>query len=308
MPPLVMGVLNVTPDSFSDGGRWFNTEAAVARGLEMVAEGADVVDVGGESTRPGAGTVDEAEECNRVVPVIEALAPHVRVSVDTRKAVVAKAAVAAGATLVNDVSASLWEVAAAAGVGWVAMHMRGEPATMQHDPHYNDVVCEVRDMLVERAGQARQAGVEEVWVDPGIGFGKTVAHNLALLRHLGTLADTGFPVMVGTSRKSFLGQLTGGAPVGDRLEGSLATAAWAMTHGAAMVRAHDVAATAQLARLLAGGGQAPLPASPQRQAGLRPARNHPWQPPPAARTAGVETLHDVSTVSRQKELEGFGGS
>jgi len=251
-PALVMGVLNVTPDSFSDGGRWFGTDAAVAHGLQLVAEGADVVDVGGESTRPGAQPVSDVEERRRVIPVIEALAPHVRVSVDTRKPAVAAAAVAAGATLVNDVSASLWEVAAATGVGWVAMHMRGEPATMQSEARYGDVVTEVRDVLVDRARRARDAGVEEVWVDPGIGFAKTAAHNLSLLRHLRELVASGFPVMVGTSRKSFLAQVDDSPvspPVDDRLEGSLATAAWAITQGATMVRAHDVAATAQLVRL-----------------------------------------------------------
>jgi len=256
-----MGVLNVTPDSFFDGGRWFDTETAVAHGLDLVAEGADVVDVGGESTRPGAEPVDEAEERRRVLPVIEALARHVRVSVDTRKPGVAEAAVAAGATLVNDVSASLWGVAADAEVGWVAMHMKGEPATMQSDAHYDDVVAEVRDHLVDRARRARDAGVREVWVDPGIGFAKTPAHNLTLLRHLDALVAAGFPVMVGTSRKSFLGSLTGpGAErpserspepeaATDRLEASLATAAWALSQGATMVRVHDVAATAQLVRL-----------------------------------------------------------
>ena len=256
-----MGVLNVTPDSFSDGGLWFDTDAAVAHGLDLVAEGADVVDVGGESTRPGAAPVDEAEERRRVVPVVSALAPHVRVSVDTRKATVAEAAVEAGATLVNDVSASLWPVAAGTGAGWVAMHMRGQPASMQDDPHYDDVVGEVRDFLVERADRASDAGVAEVWVDPGIGFGKTAAHNLLLLRHLRTLVRTGYPVLVGTSRKSFLGRLVpAGAstpatplPPDDRLEGSLATAAWAMDQGAAMVRVHDVRPTAQLARLAGGG-------------------------------------------------------
>jgi dihydropteroate synthase len=247
-----MGVLNVTPDSFFDGGRWFDTDAAVAHGLDLVAEGADVVDVGGESTRPGADPVDEAEERRRVLPVIQALAPHVRVSVDTRKAGVAEAAVAAGATLVNDVSASLWEVAAGAGVGWVAMHMKGEPATMQSDARYEDVVVEVRDTLARRARRARDGGVNEVWVDPGLGFAKTADHNLALLRHLRVLVDAGFPVMVGASRKSFLGQITGAPPdpVDDRLEASLATAAWAMCQGAAMVRVHDVAATVQLSRLV----------------------------------------------------------
>ncbi|HWC11659.1 MAG TPA: dihydropteroate synthase [Acidimicrobiales bacterium] len=261
MPALVMGVLNVTPDSFSDGGLWFDTDAAVAHGLDLVADGAAVVDVGGESTRPGAEPVDEAEERRRVVPVVEALAPYVRVSVDTRKAAVAEAAVEAGATLVNDVSATLWPVAAYAGVGWVAMHMRGEPATMQQDPVYDDVCGEVRTYLVERATEAREGGVEEVWVDPGIGFGKTVTHNLVLLRELRHLVTAGFPVLVGTSRKSFLGRLTGGAdspdPVDDRLEGSLATAAWAIRQGASMVRAHDVRPTVQLAAL-AGAPQPPL--------------------------------------------------
>jgi dihydropteroate synthase len=264
--PLVMGVLNVTPDSFSDGGRWLDPDAAVARGLAMVAEGADVVDVGGESTRPGAAAVEEAEELRRVVPVIEALAPHVRVSVDTRKAAVAERAVAAGATLVNDVSASLDAVAAAAGVGWVAMHMRGEPRTMQASPEYGDVVGDVEAFLVARAERARGAGVQEVWIDPGIGFGKTAGHNLALLRRLGRLVATGYPVMVGTSRKSFLGRLSVAegeepAPVDDRLEASLATAVWAMDQGAAMVRVHDVRATVEAAVLVGCGLVGPGPAS-----------------------------------------------
>jgi dihydropteroate synthase len=247
-----MGVLNVTPDSFSDGGRYLDPLRAVSHGRALVDEGADVVDVGGESTRPGAAPVDEAEERRRVVPVIEALAPSVRVSIDTRSAAVAEAAVAAGATLVNDVSASLWPVAAAAGVGWVAMHMRGSPATMQADPRYDDVVAEVGAFLRERAGQAREAGVEEVWVDPGIGFGKTLEHNLALLRDLDRLVADGIPVVVGTSRKGSLGQLTGGAPVEDRLEASVATAVWAAEQGAAMVRVHDVAPTVRALRLLTG--------------------------------------------------------
>jgi dihydropteroate synthase len=235
-----MGILNVTPDSFSDGGRYLDPEAAVAHGLAMAADGASVVDVGGESTRPGATPVDAAEERRRVLPVITALAPHVRVSIDTRHASVAEAAIEAGATLVNDVSASLFPVAAANGVGWVAMHMQGDPATMQDAPRYGDVVGEVRAHLLERAEQARAAGVDEVWVDPGIGFGKTVEHNLTLLRRLGELVESGFPVVVGTSRKGFLGTLTGGAPVDDRLEASLATAVVAAANGAAMVRVHDV--------------------------------------------------------------------
>src|SRR5918997_2718787 len=189
-----MGVLNVTPDSFSDGGRFLDPDRAIAHGLTLVAEGAHVVDVGGESTRPGAAPVDDAEQRRRVVPVIEALAPSVRVSVDTRSGAVAEAALAAGATLVNDVSASLWPVAAEAGAGWVAMHMQGTPGTMQRAPHYDDVVGEVIAFLRKRAGQAREAGVEEVWVDPGIGFGKTLDHNLALLRDLDQLVALGFPV------------------------------------------------------------------------------------------------------------------
>ncbi len=251
-----MGVLNVTPDSFSDGGRWLDPAAAVTHGLAMVADGADVVDIGGESTRPGAPPVPVEEELRRVVPVVEALAPHVRVSIDTRKAAVAEAALAAGATLVNDVSASLPGVAAAAGAGWVAMHMQGEPGTMQRAPSYGDVVGEVGEFLLARATAARDAGVDEVWIDPGIGFGKTMVHNLALLRHLGKLVATGWPVLVGTSRKSFLGRLTPTvdghpAPVEDRLEASVATATWALDQGAAMVRVHDVRETVAAARLLA---------------------------------------------------------
>jgi len=258
---LVMGILNVTPDSFSDGGRWFRTDKAVARGLELIAEGADIVDVGGESTRPGATAVTAAEELRRVLPVVEALSPHVRVSVDTTKAEVAEAAVEVGATLINDVSASLWPVAARCGVGWVAMHRLGPPATMQDDPRYDDVVAEVRALLADRAAQALAAGVQEVWIDPGIGFGKTIDHNLELLARIDALVATGLPVLVGTSRKAFLGTLAAGpdgtpAPVGERLPGSLATATWALRQGAGMVRVHDVAATVQAALLVgrpAGG-------------------------------------------------------
>jgi len=246
MRPLVMGVLNVTPDSFYDGGRWFETQAAVAHGRRLVAEGADVVDVGGESTRPGAAPVDEEEELRRVVPVVRKLAREVRVSIDTSKAVVAEAAVAAGAAMINDVSSSLGEVAARTGVAWVAMHRQGLPATMQVAPTYEDVVAEVRDFLVARAAEARAAGVGEIWIDPGIGFGKTAAHNRLLLRRLDVLVATGWPVLVGTSRKSFLG---GGGP-DDRLEASLATATWALAQGVAMVRVHDVAATVQAAAVV----------------------------------------------------------
>lgn len=245
-----MGVVNVTPDSFSDGGRYLDHGAAIAHGRALVRDGADVVDVGGESTRPGAEPVPVDEELDRVVPVVRALAPHVRVSIDTRKEEVAEAALGAGATLVNDVSASLHEVAAAHRAGFVAMHMQGDPRTMQRRPHYDDVVADVADFLVGRAERARAAGVDEVWIDPGIGFGKTTDHNLALLAHLDVLVATGFPVLVATSRKRFLGELLAAAdggtdpvPADDRIEGSVATAVWSFAHGAAMVRAHDVAAT-----------------------------------------------------------------
>jgi dihydropteroate synthase len=249
--PLVMGVLNVTPDSFSDGGRYLDRNAAIAHGLDLAAEGAHIVDVGGESTRPGAASVDEDEETQRVIPVVRALSEAgVRVSIDTRKAAVARLAIDAGATIVNDVSAGLHDVAAAGGVGWVAMHMQGDPQTMQRDPRYDDVVAEVRAFLVERAETAATAGVREIWIDPGIGFGKTADHNLALLADLDALVATGWPVLVGASRKAFIGRLhavSDGAvePAGedDRVEGSVAVAAWAALRGAAAVRVHDVAAT-----------------------------------------------------------------
>ncbi len=262
----MMGILNVTPDSFSDGGEWFETERAIMRAQEMIAEGADIVDVGGESTRPGAAPVPADEELRRVVPVVEALAGQVRVSVDTTKETVAAAAVEAGASLINDVSATLWPVAARFGVGWVAMHRKGTPATMQRDPHYDDVVSEVTALLVDRADRAAAAGVAEVWIDPGIGFGKTVDHNLLLLGSLGGLVATGYPVMVGTSRKGFLGALARSAdgsvtPVGDRLPASLATATWAMEQGAQMVRVHDVAATVQAAVLVGRPGSPAGPGS-----------------------------------------------
>jgi dihydropteroate synthase len=260
MPPLVMGVLNVTPDSFSDGGRFLEPAAAVAQGHRLVADGADWVDVGGESTRPGATPVSEADELHRVLPVVEALADAgVRVSIDTRKEAVARAAVAAGASMLNDVGAALGPVAADLGVAWAAMHVRGEPATMQDAPRYDDVVAEVRDHLVARAEAALAAGVPQVWIDPGIGFGKTAAHNLALLAHLDDLVATGHPVLVGTSRKRFLGELVGRsdgsaapAPVDDRLEGSLATGTWALACGAAMLRVHDVRAARQAVLVVAG--------------------------------------------------------
>lgn len=259
MRPLVLGILNVTPDSFSDGGRYLDVDAAVARAEEMLAEGADLIDVGGESTRPGAGPVDERDERSRVVPVIEALAGRCRISIDTRHRSVAEAAVEAGASLINDISASLHPVAAEAGVGWLAMHMQGEPPTMQDRPEYRDVVEEVLAFLVQRAEAAVAAGVGEVWIDPGFGFGKTLRHNLELLASVDRFVATGFPVSVGTSRKGMCGALlaeSDGAdetvPVDDRLEASVATATWAMVQGARMVRVHDVKAAWQAAMVVAG--------------------------------------------------------
>jgi dihydropteroate synthase len=256
--PLVMGIVNVTPDSFSDGGRYLATDAAVAHGLDLLAQGAAILDVGGESTRPGASVVSVDEEIRRVVPVVEQLAPHGRVSVDTRNPEVARAAVAAGATLINDVSAQLWPVAADLGVGWVAMHMQGEPATMQLDPVYDDVVDEVCAFLAERAAEAAKAGVAEIWVDPGFGFGKTLQHNLTLLAQLDRVVALGWPVVVGTSRKGMLGRILADSdgvadPVDsdDRLAGSIASEVWAMHRGAAMIRAHDVRAAVQASKVVA---------------------------------------------------------
>jgi dihydropteroate synthase len=258
-----MGVLNVTPDSFSDGGLWFDHTLAVAHGRQLIAEGADIIDVGGESTRPGAQPVPEAEELRRVLPVVEALAGEVEVSIDTRKQAVAEAALAAGARIVNDVSATLWPVAAAGRAGWIAMHSPADPSVMAAHAHYSDVVTEVRDLLVRRAEAATAAGVGRVWIDPGIGFGKTAAHNLSLLRHLDAFVATGWPVAIGTSRKSFLGALVAGpdgvpVPVDDRLEPSVATAAWAVVNRAAMIRVHDVRPAAELVRLAGDRAGAPV--------------------------------------------------
>jgi dihydropteroate synthase len=245
-----MGVLNVTPDSFYDGGRYRDHARAVRRGLEMVAEGADIVDVGGESTRPGAAPVTEDEELARVLPVIEALAGIVRVSIDSSKRGVAHAAVRAGASLINDVTASIAEVAAETGAGYVAMHMQGTPRDMQAAPNYRDVVSEVGAFLAARAAEAERLGVSEVWVDPGIGFGKSVQHNLDLLAALPELVALGWPLVVGTSRKSFLAKIGGGEGPEERLEASLATATYALAAGASMVRVHDVAATVAARRIL----------------------------------------------------------
>jgi dihydropteroate synthase len=251
-----MGVVNVTPDSFFDGGRYFDPAAAIAHGEAMIAEGAEIVDVGGESTRPGADPVDEAEELRRVLPVVAALSRSCRVSIDTMKARVATEAVAAGATLVNDVAGTLGLVAASCGVGLVVMHMRGTPQTMQADVSYDDVAQEVADWLGTAARSAHELGIDEVYIDPGIGFAKTAEQNLALLAALPQLVASGERVLVGTSRKSFLGRLSARsagelAPVEERFEASLATAVYAMTCGVTMVRVHDVRATVDAARLVA---------------------------------------------------------
>jgi dihydropteroate synthase len=263
--PLVMGILNVTPDSFSDGGRYAGTQAAVARGLEMARESADILDVGGESTRPGADAVPEAEERARVVPVVEALARETDtvISVDTCKAGVAERALAAGARVINDVTAlsgdpRMADVARESGAGVVLMHMRGTPRTMQDDPRYEDVVGEVAAYLAARVEDAVAAGIrrEALAVDPGIGFGKTVEHNLALLAGLDRIGACGRPVVVGLSRKSFLGKLTG-REVQDRLAGSLAALAFCVAGGGAQVmRVHDVKASCDAVRVAAALGRA----------------------------------------------------
>jgi dihydropteroate synthase len=256
--PVVMGVLNVTADSFSDGGRFLPPDAAVEQGVRMAAEGAALIDVGGESTRPGAAAVSAAEELRRVIPVIERLrnATAAIISIDSSKPEVLRAAAAAGAGLINDVRAlrepAALEAAAASGCGVCLMHMQGTPATMQIAPHYTDVVREVRDFLAERVAACRAAGIaaERLSVDPGFGFGKTLAHNLTLLRHLGELAADGAPVLVGLSRKSMLGTLTA-RPLGERVYGSVALAVIAVLNGARIVRAHEVAPTVDALKVAA---------------------------------------------------------
>ncbi len=254
-----MGILNVTPDSFSDGGQFVELEVAVGHAKTMLDDGADIIDVGGESTRPGADPVDRDTEMERVVPVVEALQRTCRLAVDTRHEEVARAAVAAGASIINDVSAALGPLAAELDVGWIAMHMQGTPGTMQQNPTYHDVVADVREYLVARATAAVGAGVTELWIDPGFGFGKTFAHNLSLLANIDALVETGFPVAIGTSRKAMLGQMlarSDGAdqqiPPEGRLVGSVATATYAMLKGASLVRVHDVKAAKQAATVVAG--------------------------------------------------------
>ena len=250
--PLVMGVLNVTPDSFSDGGRFDVPEAAIEHARRMAAEGADLIDIGAESTRPGADPVGSTEELARLLPVIEGVGRldlGVPLSVDTAKPEVADRALAAGADLINDISGAgeaMLEVAARHGAPVIAMHMQGEPRTMQRKPRYDDVVAEIRDYLAERVAAGRRLGVE-VLVDPGIGFGKTLEHNLDLLANLHELQQIGAPLVLGVSRKSFLDRLLGGVPVGERLAGTLAVNAWAAALGIAdVLRVHDVGPHRQL--------------------------------------------------------------
>jgi dihydropteroate synthase len=251
MNPKLMGVVNVTPDSFSDGGQYLDPAAAVRHGEELARDGAVILDIGGESTRPGAEEVDEAEELRRVEPVVRALAGAATVSIDTSKAAVAGAALDAGASIVNDVTAFKHEPEMAAlcaerGVGVVLMHMPGNPRTMQDDPRYEDVVDDVKAFLAERMEFAVGQGVEEdrIWLDPGIGFGKTLEHNLELLRRLGELRGLGRPLVVGTSRKSFIGKVDG-SDVEDRIGGSIASSVLAAAEGADVLRVHDVAEMAQ---------------------------------------------------------------
>lgn len=257
--PVVMGVLNVTPDSFSDGGRHNSPQAAREQGLRMVEEGAAIIDIGGESTRPGATPVSTQQELDRVCPVIEALAGHVPLSLDTSSPAVIREGARLGVSLINDVRALRREgalrAAAETGLPVCLMHMQGEPGDMQSNPRYDKVVAEVAGFLRERLAAAAAAGIDgqRVWLDPGFGFGKTVGHNLALLDQLEQIVALGQPVLVGLSRKSMLGKITG-REVDQRLAASVAAATVAMNKGAAVVRVHDVAATVDAARLVRAMG------------------------------------------------------
>lgn len=256
-PTLVMGIVNVTPDSFSDGGQYCDTDAAVSHGLDLAQQGAAILDIGGESTRPGAAPVSEREELDRVIPVIEGLVARTQVplSIDTMKPAVARAAVAAGASIINDIAANraddaMWRLVAETGAGYVAMHMQGLPQTMQSRPVYDDVVTEVREFLRERLERLNRAGVHanQVVFDVGIGFGKTLEHNLQLLSALRNFTTLERPVLLGVSRKSFIGALTG-ANVAERLPGSLACACLAVASGVQIIRTHDVGETVQAIRV-----------------------------------------------------------
>jgi dihydropteroate synthase len=266
----LMGIVNITPDSFYDGGFWTKRDDAIRHGLKLFQQGAHIVDVGGESTRPGAKPVTYEEEVSRVLPVVRELAKNGRVSIDTRHSAVALAAIEAGASMINDVSCQLYGIAGEAGVDYVAMHMQGQPGNMQEDPNYDDVVLEVCDTLQIVARRAQAAGVRRCWVDPGIGFGKTLAHNVAILRGLPRLMALGYPVLLGISRKSMLGELTGRHTPGDRLSGSLAAAYYASDIGVDMLRVHDVAETSDLLRVRAALKTDSEIAAPLWRAGAEP--------------------------------------
>ncbi len=260
-----MGILNVTPDSFSDGGQFLDAAKAIDRGFAMWGEGADLIDIGGESTRPGADEVSVSEELRRVLPVIQALArENIPVSIDTYKPSVAREAVQAGASVVNDVTGlrdpEMIEMLLGNKASICIMHMQGTPRTMQQKPRYKNVLVDVREYLIHAAMLAEDEGVSRarIWIDPGIGFGKSVAHNLAILRHLDSFVHTGYPVLLGVSRKSFIGKVLGSddepLPVEERLEGTLAIQAMAQMKGARIIRAHDIAASRWVIDMLAAVG------------------------------------------------------
>jgi len=256
--PRVMGIVNVAPDSFSDGGNLGSVQAAVAHAMELVSEGADIIDVGGESTRPGSDTVASDEEMARVLPVIEGIRARTDtpISIDTRKSVVMRAAIEAGANIVNDVAALTFDPDAVAtvvdlGVPVILMHAKGDPKTMQNDPHYEDVVADVLEFLTARVAACQTAGMpqERIAIDPGIGFGKTLDHNLTLLRCLDAFTGSGLPVLIGASRKRFIGTLTGTPVAAERAPGSVAVALWSVRAGAQLLRVHDVAETVQALKM-----------------------------------------------------------
>ena len=254
----IMGIINVTPDSFSDGGKYANVEAAVMRAKQMVSDGADIIDIGGESSRPGAEPITANEECRRVIPVVQALAEQfqIPISVDTYKAKVAREALSAGACVINDITAlhgdpNMCQIIADAQAGVILMHMQGLPATMQKAPTYQNVVAEVHAWLTEVASQAVDRGIDSsrIMIDPGIGFGKTFDHNLEILRHLMQFRGIGYPMLVGVSRKKFIGRILD-LPVHQREEGTAATVAWSIINGANVVRVHDVAKMKQVAQVI----------------------------------------------------------
>lgn len=255
---MVMGVLNVTPDSFSDGGQFFDADKAIEQGLKMAADGAAIIDVGGESTRPGSASVPAEEQIRRVVPVLEAIAKKadVPISIDTTNYEVAEAALKAGAAMINDITAlsdqRMGELAAERGVPVVLMHIQGTPATMQVEPKYKNVIAEVLAFLLERAKRAEKFGIPKqlIFIDPGIGFGKTAEHNLLLLRHIDRFVDSGYRVCLGTSRKSFIGRITGKEKPAERIFGTAATVALCAAAGVSIVRVHDVAEMVDVVKII----------------------------------------------------------